>query len=96
MTAPNEAARKLAREIAWPHLDRLATDEPYFKGRVAAGDFDNTNAVQIAIAAIEKTTELAAQYFETLDMMSGIALMQPQGAAQDLRDGLHLKGSIDE
>lgn len=66
MIATNEAARKLARNIYWQYLERVATERGYKltpgeKERCLHGRLDRRHGVQIAIAAIEKTTELAAK-----------------------------------
>lgn len=91
MTATNEATLKLAREIAANLYSRIR-DHDYAQW-VLNGEKDSDNLVQIALAAIEKTTELAAAL---IDQANHEGPYNAIGCASRLRSYAHLKGPDDE
>lgn len=88
MTTLHERALVLAREIAadsWYPL-RHEDDSIYARDRILSGDMDSTVQVQSALAAILRTTELAAEHCLTLDG----ALNNSGACSVALRNGAHL------
>ncbi|API58504.1 hypothetical protein BSL82_03610 [Tardibacter chloracetimidivorans] len=57
----DERALKLARKVAKPYLIRIVAPMKLDEAHLDAGGYDDTNAVQIALAAIKLTTQLAAE-----------------------------------
>lgn len=92
----NPEVLRLAREVARPFLRRQFSD--FDEKNLQAGYLDRSSIVQSAIAAIEKTTELAALWLKltepaTQDWGSDVLIEQIHLRAMYLSNYDHLRQS---